>query len=150
MKKNRAVIALAVVVALLAAGGWAYAQFVDLAGTVNGCVALAPRARAATPDTGAACLIQGHVGAGVFLTTGVVDNVTGSDYFALQDSVAGGSWANLDSLAVDSVDSKYYELNVRPRRNAAAYRVVFRGSGAAGDTTTAGVILLRVCSTRPC
>jgi hypothetical protein len=141
---------LTIVSVLVATTAFAYVQVQNLASTVNGCVTVDPLLRAAAADTGAVCTIVGYKGAAVVVNTGLVDNVTTSVYAVLQDSVTGSAWASNDSIAVDSVNNKYYDLHYRPTRNANALRVLFRASAGATDTITAGATIVRLCSDRPC
>lgn len=146
VKKTLAVFAIVVLVAATAA--WGY-QLQNLASMVSGCVSVNPAVRANSAATGSNCDIRGYKGAAVIVGTGLVDNVTTSVYAVLQDSVSGSAFAVVDSVAVDSVDAKYYDLHYKPTRNAQALRVVLRATGAA-DTIVAGAIIQRLCSSRPC
>lgn len=137
-------------IAVIATSAFAYVQVQNLASTINGCVSVAPAVRANSAATGSNCTITGYRGAAVVVGTGIVDNVTTSVYAVLQDSVAGAAFASRDSVAVDSVDNKYYDLHYRSgASNAVALRAILRATGAA-DTVVAGVTVLRLCNTRPC
>lgn len=138
----------AVSLVVMATSAFAFQQM-NLASMVSGCVSVNPAVRANSAATGANCDIRGYRGAAVVVGTGLVDNIAGSTYAVLQDSVSGSAFAVVDSIAVDSVDAKYYDLHYKPTRNAVALRVVLRATGAA-DTIVAGAIIQRLCSTRPC
>ncbi len=104
-----------------------------------------------TADTTTAVSLAGYTGAAVIVSTGVVDNTAGTlANVVLQDSSALASWTARDSVAVDSVNSKYYDLHYRRTAGVGAkLRAITRG-GAAADTVNRAVVFIRTCQRLPC
>lgn len=122
----------------------------DLASYMDGVVVEASGIFNGTADTSGTTNLDGRVGAAVVVVTAVVDNTAGTlANVVLQDSTALASWTARDSIAVDSVNSKYYDLHYRQTGRNAKLRVITRG-GAAADTVNRAVVILRSCQRAPC
>jgi hypothetical protein len=103
-----------------------------------------------TADTSSKATMDGRVGAALVVVTGVVDNVAGTlGNVVLQDSTTIASWTTRDSIAVDSVDNKYYDLHYRRTGPNVKIRIITRG-GAAADSVHRNIAILRSCQRAPC
>lgn len=93
--------------------------------------------------TGASVSRAGYAGAFGMVAQGHVTNGAGAIvYWVVQDSVAGGTWTNNDSIIGDTVDNK--GLKVASYRGTKPFlRMIQRATSAGTDTTiSAGVIIL--------
>jgi hypothetical protein len=118
-----------------------YLQRGELASMIDGSVNLPIKSRANAADSGTAVDIANYSAVAGVVATGQVDITTGAKYVVLQDSTPGvAAWVNQDSVAVDSTDGKYYDVNYKGSRRYV--RLLQRASGAAGDTIqTVGLIV---------
>jgi hypothetical protein len=123
-----------VVLGLVLAGSVAWiTQNPDVASMVDETVTLTPKtATVNAANTGLAVNRSGYHGAMLYMQTGVVDNVALIGYLTLQDSIAGGAWTVADSVLVDSVDNRGYEINYKGVKPF--LRAVQRATQAAGDS----------------
>lgn len=104
-----------------------------------------------TADTTTSASMDARIGAAVVVSTGVVDNVAGTvAIVVLQDSSSVASWTARDSILVDSVNNKYYDLHYRRTGGVGVkLRAITRG-GAATDTVNRSIVFLRSCQRLPC
>ncbi len=118
---------------VLAAAAFAY-QAYDLAGFIDASTAIAKPVHAASADSGIRVDRAGYQ-CGVFeIFTGQADNGTATgNVVVLIDSIPGtAAWQLKDSITVDTVDNKMYELRyVGVNRWV---RLLARSSGQAADT----------------
>ncbi|HWO88456.1 MAG TPA: hypothetical protein VNL98_04825 [Gemmatimonadales bacterium] len=123
----------------------------DIANRMDGVVVEAHGIFNGTADTSTAASLAGYTGAAVIVITAGVDNTAGTlANVVLQDSSALASWTARDSIAVDSVNNKYYDLHYRRTAGVGAkLRVITRG-GAAADTVNRAVVIVRTCQRVPC
>ena len=143
MKRNILMILAAVLVVTVAA-----IQTRDIASSVDG-VVTDYLIFVGTADTSAAVSLDGRVGAALIAATGVVDNVAAPGRVVLQDSGSISSWTARDSITVDSVNTKYYDLHYRRTQPNAKLRTIVRG-GASTDTVNIALTILRSCQRAPC
>jgi len=114
----------------------------DVTALVDEQVTLAPKtATINSAYTGVWVDNAGYSGAMLYMQTGVVDNVATISYLVLQDSSAGLAVALVDSVLVDSVDNKAYEIGYKGSRRF--LRAVQRATAAATDSLwqSASIIL---------
>lgn len=111
------------------------AQRPDVRAIVDEAVTLTPKtATINAANTGLAVDIAAYSGAMLYMQTGVVDNVATVSYLTLQDSSVTPAqvWTVHDSILVDSVDNKLYEIGYRGTRRY--LRAVQRATAAAADS----------------
>lgn len=101
-------------------------------------------------DSSAAVSLAGYIGAALIVLVDTSDNVTGVDYIVIKDSGDVASWTVRDSVGIDSVDNKYYDLHYRPRQTNVLIKWLFRGTSGAADTIQMGAAFLRVCQAAAC
>lgn len=128
-------LALAVVIS----AGWML-QNPDVTAMVDEAVTLPPKtATVNSANTGVSVDRAGYAGAMLYMQTGVVDNVATVSYLVLQDS--GAAWAAVDSVLVDSVDNKAYEINYKGTNRY--LRAIQRATANAADSLwQSGAIIL--------
>ena len=105
----------------------------DVTAMVDTGVTLPPKtATINAANTGLAVDRAGYAGAMLYMQAGVVDNVATVSYLTLQDSAVGGTWTVHDSILVDSVDNKAYEIGYKGVKRYV--RGVQRATAAAADS----------------
>lgn len=115
---------------LIAAMAWG-AQSPDVKAMVDETVTIAPAtAIINSAITGSSVDRAGYFGAMLYGQSGVVDNVATVSYLVLQDS--GTTWAAVDSILVDSVNNKAYEINYTGTKRY--LRAVQRATAQAADS----------------
>jgi len=119
----------------------AFLQRDDVASRVDGAVTVAPALRANSAATGKWVDLANYQGAMAIIVTGAVDNAGGTiAYAVLEDSSAGVAVGRVDSLALDSVDNKYYQIAYR---GIGRWLRVRQSASAAADSITSGALILR-------
>lgn len=131
------------VVVVLVSGAFVAQRF-DLAATLDGANTISfSDSRANSATTGTAVNLAGYNCAMLQIVSGVVD-IVGPTYVVLQDSTPGSAtWVAQDSIAVDSTDNKYYDLNYKGNRQWV--RGLQRASGNAADTVASAGYIVRGC-----
>lgn len=113
----------------LSVGAWV--QSPDLKATIDETVSIAPAtAIVNSASTGVSVDRSGYFGVMLYGQSGVVDNVATVGYLVLQDS--GTAWAAVDSVLVDSVNNKAYEINYTGTKRYV--RAVQRATAQAADS----------------
>lgn len=134
------------VVALLAIVTTAYAvQAFDLAGEVDASTAIAAPVHAAAADSGIRVDRAGYQCAVFEVFTGQADNGTATgNVVVLIDSIPGtAAWQLKDSITVDTVNNKMYEMRYTGTRRWV--RLLARSSGQAADTFAIYGALIQGC-----
>lgn len=152
MKRNRMAIVLTAL-ALIAVSGWMLLPTQNpyqISGALHDTIAQAPAVYANTPDTSSSFSMAGYIGAAIFAQSGVVDNAATPGYLVYQDSSGYATWANRDSVLVDTTDNASMKMHYVPLGAGAKIRTIFRGTALAADTAYLSVTLLRSCQTTPC
>lgn len=135
-----------ILVALLVivTGAFVTVQF-DLAGGVDASTGIARPVHAATADSGIRIDRAGYQCAVWEIFTGQADNGTATGNVVVSlDSIPGtAAWQLKDSVTVDTVDNKMYELAYRGTRRWV--RLLLRSSGQAADTFATYGALVQGC-----
>lgn len=137
---------LSLVAVLLVIGTAAYAvQSFDLAGQVDGITAIVKPVHAATADSGIRVDRAGYQ-CGVFeIFSGQADNAAGqSSVVVLLDSIPGtAAWQLKDSVTVDTVDNKAYEMGYRGVQRWV--RLLARATSSGADTIAVNATFVAGC-----
>lgn len=123
------------VLAVIAISTAAYAvQAYDLAGAVDGITAMAKPNHAAAADSGIRVDRAGYQCGAFEIFSGQADNSAGqTSVMVLIDSIPGtAAWQLVDSVTMDTVDNKAYELGYRGVNRWV--RLLARATGNAADT----------------
>lgn len=117
----------------------------DLAGGVDASTGIAKPVHAATVDSGIRVDRAGYQCAVWEIFTGQADNGTATGNVVVSmDSIPGtAAWQLKDSVTVDTVDNKMYELSYRGTRRWV--RLLLRSSGQAADTFATYGALIQGC-----
>lgn len=121
----------------------------DIASGVDGVIVKAAKGYAAV-DTSAGVSFDGRIGGALVVATGrIADTDNSKSQMVVQDSGATATWANRDSVTIDSTDNKYYDLHIRRVQGNQKVRVILRAPGA-NDTLFLAAVVLRACQRLPC
>ena len=120
-------------------------QAFDLAGEIDASTGIAKPVHAATVDSGIRVDRAGYQCAVWEINTGQADNGTATGNVVVSmDSIPGtAAWQLKDSLTVDTVDNKSYELRYAGTRRWV--RLLLRSSGQAADTFAINGLLVQGC-----
>jgi len=122
------------------------AQRKDLASDISVATTLTPNIRANSAATGAWVDLTGYGSAVAVLHRGLVEAAT--QYAVLQDSASGAALAAVDSVNI-AADSTVTELGYVGTKRFV--RILLRASGANGDSSWAGAVIVRGdCRRKPC
>ena len=129
---------------VIVTGAFAVSQF-DLAAYVDASTAIAKPIHANAADSGIRIDRLGYQCAVFEINTGQADNGTATgNVVVLIDSIPGtAAWQLRDSITVDTVDNKMYEMAYRGTRRWV--RLLARASGQAADTFAINGVLVQGC-----
>lgn len=130
--------------AVVALVGFTYQQF-DLAGSIDAATGIAKPIHANAADSGIRVDRAGYQ-CGVWeIFTGQADNGTATGNVVVSmDSIPGtAAWQLKDSVTVDTVDNKMYELRYTGTRRWV--RLLARASGQAADTFAINGVFVQGC-----
>lgn len=122
----------------------AVVQQTDLASSIDPTFAMHVPVHANAADSGSRVDRAGYQ-CGVFMVnSGQADNVTATNTLVLIDSIPGtAAWQLKDSIAVDSVNNKVYEMRYTGTRRW--IRLLARASGNAADTFAINALYVQGC-----
>lgn len=125
-------------------GAFVSTQF-DLAGSIDANTAIAKPVHANAADSGIRIDRAGYQCAVFEIFTGQADNGTATgNVVVLIDSIPGtAAWQLKDSITVDTVDNKMYEMRYTGTRRWV--RLLARASGQAADTFAINGALIQGC-----
>jgi hypothetical protein len=129
---------------VLATGAFAYQAF-DLAGSIDASTGIVKPVHAAAADSGIRVDRAGYQCAVWEITSGQADNAAGQTSVVVSlDSIPGtAAWQLKDSITMDTVDNKSYELAYKGTQRWV--RLLARATSSAADTIAITGLLVQGC-----
>lgn len=114
----------------------------DLAAALDESYALLPKARANAADSGSVVDIANYSAVAVLVSTGQIDGVNIANFVLLDSGADHSTWTLVDSVRF-TTDTATHVKDLAYRGNQRYLRVLFRATGAAGDTVVGTAIILK-------